>query len=1145
MYFGKKLKAFSMVELMMVLLISALIIAAIVPIITRKHMQLPTLATHGAYLCYYGPRSDSDNTTVLREAKWAGANMDRQIFDRETSQCVFEPPKKAAFFQITAIGGGGGGADSGFKGSIPEPVTNEGNPFGPFGITSNMLNEFNISQTMFTDNAGYLIAFAKSRNSGAGGGIGWLNLNEDFTAEEESYGKPPCNEWTTINTLTKEGTMPYWVHTTKTGDQEVNDVYMVKKTVDKVTPKTCHYTIAEHYGPEECSTAWAYKDKIDSYGNVVRSKIGNYFVQLSNCGISSGDGTTCYPLICTSNNQLCDYSCGSMPCRNWSCEGTGKIYDPGYGTCKTNCPGKHGIDVTLNFQPYTETQIKAKNNIPDGYESIVTGSKCGYYMPKYKNEQERYCPGTLTRATIPEETVDYDCPTVTQEEVCYRYTLKDNADPSQGGSFDDKSELTETDLKGTECKNITNGVGGWTLTSGTEPEYTPKEVCVNYGGAPVASYRAIHNVYYSGNYYNGSEGGKAAYCVSDALAGGLEIQYKDGSNVKKDEINHMYTYTYDANTFPDDIDENESYFYYNARLDGTAGADEGLPVANYTKEIYWFPDLWAKNLSGVPYSSNSHGVVFAENGNAACYAGSSSNKSARPFYNTNKCDAGKAAYTKVEFLKGTSVVGGVKANSASQGGAGAGRKEFKSNKFPNGDYICNVNHNGDKLTDTKFVKNDVKVNGVTVVDNNGNESVNSGGVTDKYGAAHSFTCSVENAVMLRQNESYDHYPSVNAQNGNCTTSAGYSNKNTNQLNSNVNLSDVFDAITLKSDLQIPFDQYAYGYILIHKDGTPELAGKYKYNVRFDTDKVAQGSPGNPGDSNTIVVKNVPMTDRIISLGVGGSPATISSNGGAGNSGSPTSMGSLITAKGGAGGYGSEEVPIQWDPQRVYNAVEYIAEDWCYFKLKLNSLPNGTTSYEGRTKDGLQEFLSIKGQNYCAPYENGNKEFRWHRVYGSDGDGPYASHTGGTTGLGMFSFLTPEMNNVSGNARKAFDHAGQGGRGGGVEHFCLASQRVTTFEGKIDFVHSVFRKSALEYDPNFPDDDLLKNYRKSDGSLKDDSELTDSEKADKAYIQAGINKVNTTPALRDNNIIPKSCYTNAGYNLISAGAGRDGILLIRW
>ena len=106
--------AFSMVEMMLLLLIASLIVAASVPLITRKHLNIPSASNHGSYMCYY-------QNGKLMEARRSGRVQQKLLsgYPRETANCVFEPPAKAAMFQITAIGGGGGGGDAGYDGKLP------------------------------------------------------------------------------------------------------------------------------------------------------------------------------------------------------------------------------------------------------------------------------------------------------------------------------------------------------------------------------------------------------------------------------------------------------------------------------------------------------------------------------------------------------------------------------------------------------------------------------------------------------------------------------------------------------------------------------------------------------------------------------------------------------------------------------------------------------------------------------------------------------------------------------------------------------------------------------------------------------------------------------------------------------------------
>ncbi len=98
-------KAFSFVELMMVLVFFFIILAALMPMITRRHLAPPQKVNHGTYACY------RDNAGVVRETLMKGKKtiIDDQVAAGGT--CNFEPPTKARYFYVQLIGGGGGGKD--------------------------------------------------------------------------------------------------------------------------------------------------------------------------------------------------------------------------------------------------------------------------------------------------------------------------------------------------------------------------------------------------------------------------------------------------------------------------------------------------------------------------------------------------------------------------------------------------------------------------------------------------------------------------------------------------------------------------------------------------------------------------------------------------------------------------------------------------------------------------------------------------------------------------------------------------------------------------------------------------------------------------------------------------------------------------
>lgn len=187
-------KAFSMVELMLLLLFVSLITAALTPVVTRKHFKLPKPASHGAYLCYYRLASNS-----LHEIRLSGKALNTVIFDRDVTQCTFEPPQKVSYFHISAIGGGGGGGDSGYTGGSYTTLGPYTEQLSPIGITATMVSETqrDITDKDFTNFGGQLYGYVRGAASGDGG-------DQQYTVEHHSE---PCVEWhsatnTYVNTST-------------------------------------------------------------------------------------------------------------------------------------------------------------------------------------------------------------------------------------------------------------------------------------------------------------------------------------------------------------------------------------------------------------------------------------------------------------------------------------------------------------------------------------------------------------------------------------------------------------------------------------------------------------------------------------------------------------------------------------------------------------------------------------------------------------------------------------------------------------------------------------------------------------------------------------------------------------------------------
>ena len=117
----KEKSAFSLVEMLLLLMIASLITASSMSVITKKHSRIPKKIVHGKYTCY------RTNNGKLMEERYIEK---RRIYKREVTECKFEPPAKASYFYIQLVGGGGSGGDAGYKGTTRSTVKDSGTKTG-------------------------------------------------------------------------------------------------------------------------------------------------------------------------------------------------------------------------------------------------------------------------------------------------------------------------------------------------------------------------------------------------------------------------------------------------------------------------------------------------------------------------------------------------------------------------------------------------------------------------------------------------------------------------------------------------------------------------------------------------------------------------------------------------------------------------------------------------------------------------------------------------------------------------------------------------------------------------------------------------------------------------------------------------------
>ncbi len=115
-----KKKAFTLVELMLLLVVLSLVIASSYSLITRKHRLVPRKSVHGQYACFMEPVVNEDTNEVtydIRELEISGDTVLRDSADdpEPPEQCQFNFPRNASYVYMQVIGGGGAGGNANYK----------------------------------------------------------------------------------------------------------------------------------------------------------------------------------------------------------------------------------------------------------------------------------------------------------------------------------------------------------------------------------------------------------------------------------------------------------------------------------------------------------------------------------------------------------------------------------------------------------------------------------------------------------------------------------------------------------------------------------------------------------------------------------------------------------------------------------------------------------------------------------------------------------------------------------------------------------------------------------------------------------------------------------------------------------------------
>ncbi len=184
----KKTQAFTLAEALILLLIAALLAAALLPVITRKHKDV---GEHGEWICTV----NNDGKHVVKTT-YRGKVSEFEVAHNGGEYCVFSPPAAAKNFTIKAVGGGGGGA-GGQKGATKSIYDSRTATDGVFTSTVEADGNYNVIMAGAGGGGGGMACGEAKYQVTAEAGN--LNLEQDSVFEQQSkkhhgmYGQG--NDW--------------------------------------------------------------------------------------------------------------------------------------------------------------------------------------------------------------------------------------------------------------------------------------------------------------------------------------------------------------------------------------------------------------------------------------------------------------------------------------------------------------------------------------------------------------------------------------------------------------------------------------------------------------------------------------------------------------------------------------------------------------------------------------------------------------------------------------------------------------------------------------------------------------------------------------------------------------------------------------
>lgn len=241
----KKTKhAFTLAEALILLLIAALLAAALVPVITRKHKEV---GEHGEWVC----TMNSEGKHVVKST-FRGKVTQFEVAANNGDMCVFSPPAAAKDFTVKAVGGGGSGA-GGTQGGVETVYDSRGDNSNYAGVIE-------------TD-GNYNIMYAGGGGGGGGMACGEAKdqsgtINTDFNSIKLFCDEILDQDGTATGAYGDPGRC---VETTKYDNGDRTDDWVFHPS-DSFSDPPKYIPISEH--PTPPNNAGGYCKRIDEAGNI-------------------------------------------------------------------------------------------------------------------------------------------------------------------------------------------------------------------------------------------------------------------------------------------------------------------------------------------------------------------------------------------------------------------------------------------------------------------------------------------------------------------------------------------------------------------------------------------------------------------------------------------------------------------------------------------------------------------------------------------------------------------------------------------------------------------------------------------------------------------------------------------------------------